>query len=267
MFTFMAAVRGRNPRTAPTKTAGRTGRGEQPKVEPPNGEPFREAPPATEPSKGERTRALLAKTAFELFEREGFERTTLRGIGSAAGVSLGLLYRYFPSKDALVIELYDQVSLRFHERATELPQGGWATRALHLVRLSFEVLAPHRETLRAMVSSLTVPPGHPLFIPGGQAAQVRVQEKFEEAVLGATDAPAGAQRFGRQLYLAHLALVLGWLLDRSPEQQASAKGLALAERWAPLLSGLLASGMLGGLVGPVGEILEQAVLGHAEVES
>ena len=271
MFTFMAAARGRKPRSGRTGSKAQgTGRATERDAATERAHEVPEADqptPEAEPSKGERTRALLAKTAFDLFEREGFERTTLRRIASVAGVSLGLLYRYYPSKDALVIELYEQVSHQFCERARELPPGTWTMRVLYLVRSALEVLAPHREALRAMVSSLTVPPGHPLFIPGGQASQVRVQEMFVDAVAGATDAPPDARRFGRQLYLAHLGVVLGWLLDRSPNQEASTTGLALLERWAPLVSGLLSSGMLSGMVGPVGEIFELAMLGKREVES
>ena len=133
---------------------------------------------------------------------------------------------------------------------------------LQLVKLA----EAHREALRAMVSSLTVPPGDPLFIPGGQPSQLRVQERFEEAVLGASDAPPEARRMGAQLYLAHLGLVLAWLLDRSAEQRATFDGLALLERWAPLLSPLLATGALAGVARPAGEILELAVLGTRKEE-
>jgi AcrR family transcriptional regulator len=218
-------------------------------------------------SKGERTRAELLRVAFELFERDGFERTTLRKIAAEARVSLGLLYRYFPSKDALVIELYDELSRRFVEKTASLPPGPWAVRALYLVKVSLEVLAPHREALRAMIPSLTVPPGDPLFIPGGQPSQLRVEERFVAAAIGASDAPPNPRRWGEQLYLAHLGLVLAWLLDRSGGQSATFDALRMLERLAPLLSPLLATGALGGIAMPAGEILERAVLGKNKEEA
>jgi AcrR family transcriptional regulator len=223
--------------------------------------------PGGDISKGERTRRHLARTAFELFEQRGFERTTLREIAAQAGVSLGLLYRYYSSKDALVIELYDELSHRFVERARTLPAGGWMVRTLRLLRISLEVLAPHREALRAMLPSLTVPPGHPLFIPGDQPSQLRVQERFEEAVAGSSDPPLEARRFGRQLYLVHLGVVLAWLLERSPEQSATQRGFELAERVAPLFSALTATGAVASLMSPVGELVELAVLGKSEEKS
>ena len=220
-----------------------------------------ERPGARRSKKGEATRARLVQTAFALFEKDGFEKTTLRAIAAKAGVSLGLLYRYYPSKDALVVELYDDLSQRFVRRSAALPEGPWVLRVLRLLRVSLDVLAPHREALRAMVPSLTVAPGHPLFIPGGQPSHLRVQSRFEAAVAGASDAPENAARLGRQLYLAHLGLVLAWLLDRSPGQRATRRGFALVERWAPLAAALSGSGALSGLTGPVGDLLELAVLG------
>ena len=47
-------------------------------------------------------------------------RWSLRQIATRAKVSLGLLYRYYPSKDALVLELYDELSREFVTRATPL---------------------------------------------------------------------------------------------------------------------------------------------------
>src|SRR5262245_59983513 len=187
-------------------------------------------------SKGQRSRQHLRQTALGLFAKQGFERTTLRQLAARAKVSVGLLYRYYPSKEALVIELYDELSREFVARATPLPRGSFGKRFLHLLGLSIAVLTPHRDALRAMVPALMVPPSHPLFIPGGQPSHARVEAKFVEAVTGASDAPPDAARQGRRLYLIHLMLVLGWLLDRSPEQRATALALELAERWSPLLT-------------------------------
>jgi AcrR family transcriptional regulator len=222
----------------------------------------RSRPSQTKASKGERTRQHLRDCALALFAKHGFERTTLRQIAEKAKVSLGLLYRYYPSKEALVIELYDELSQEFSARATSLPEGPWVLRFLHLLRLSIDVLSPHREALRAMVPALLVAPSHPLFIPGGQPSHARVEATFVEAVVGASDAPADAERQGRRLYLVHLLLVLGWLLDRSDRQSATLLALELAGRWAPLGAALLSSPAMVKLLEPGGEALELAILGR-----
>ena len=215
--------------------------------------------------KGERTRAHLVRTAFELFERKGFERTTLRDIASRAKVSLGLLYRYYPSKDALVVELYEELSREFERRA-QFPEGTWLVRYVAALRLSIDVLRPHREALRGMVSSLVVPPGHPLFIPGDQPSHERVRSKFVNVVTGSTAPPPDAERLGRALYLAHLGLVLGFLLDRSPKQKATFEALALLERFAPFAGPWLDFGAVTGMTDTVSGLFERAVLGTTSEE-
>lgn len=57
--------------------------------------------------KRERTRRLIADKAFELFSDNGFGRTTVEQIAAAAEVGPSTLYRYFPTKEGLVLEFVD----------------------------------------------------------------------------------------------------------------------------------------------------------------
>ncbi|MFD7157453.1 TetR/AcrR family transcriptional regulator [Kribbella sp. NPDC059898] len=57
--------------------------------------------------KRERTRRLIADKAFELFCDHGFGRTTVEQIAAAAEVGPSTLYRYFPTKETLVLEFVD----------------------------------------------------------------------------------------------------------------------------------------------------------------
>ncbi len=56
---------------------------------------------------GERRAEFIAK-AIEFFAEEGFESST-RGLAKKLGVTQPLLYRYFPSKDDLIGEVYEAV--------------------------------------------------------------------------------------------------------------------------------------------------------------
>src|SRR5579864_4857779 len=51
--------------------------------------------------------ALLEATA-RVLERDGFDRASTNRIAEAAGVSIGSLYQYFPSKEALVAALVER---------------------------------------------------------------------------------------------------------------------------------------------------------------
>lgn len=49
----------------------------------------------------------IVKAALPLFARKGFAETTTKELAKAAGVSEPLLYKHFPSKEALYIEIQD----------------------------------------------------------------------------------------------------------------------------------------------------------------
>ena len=107
-----------------------------------------------------------------------------------------------------------------------MPKGRWRDRFLYALRTSLAVLRPHRRTLAGLVSVLIGDAEHGLFSSSSTFSRVRVQAIFHEAVMGATDAPRAqiAAPLGRLLYLLHLAVLLWWLLDKSPGQRAT-KGL------------------------------------------
>src|SRR6185295_19930044 len=93
---------------------------------------------------GESTRQKLYRTAIGLIAERGYAQTTLRDVADAAGVSVGLLYRYFPNKRAVMLALYDELSLDQLARAKEMPHGAWRDRFLFTLEASLSVLRPHR---------------------------------------------------------------------------------------------------------------------------
>jgi AcrR family transcriptional regulator len=153
-------------------------------------------------------------------------------VAREAGVSVGLLYRYFPSKRAVVLALYDELSTAYAARAEAMRPGRWRDRFLYALKTSLDVLGPQRDTLAALVPVLVGDANEGLLAPGTAFSRLRVQAVFVQAVVAATDAPRGAPgpALGRLLYLAHLAVLLWWLLDKSPGQRATQALLALIGR-------------------------------------
>ena len=186
-------------------------------------------------AEGEAARRRLYETAVALIGERGYEATTLRDVADRAGVSVGLLYRYFPSKRAIVLALYDELSDTYAQRATEMPQGRWRDRFLAALETSLRVLGPHRVTLRALVPVLVGDVEEGLFARNTACSRVRVQAVFQDAIVNATDAPTRrlAEAIGRLLYLLHLAVILWWLLDRSPRQGATSALVGLFRQILP----------------------------------
>jgi AcrR family transcriptional regulator len=204
------------------------------KVNAPNVPRGRGRPPGRT-AQGIETRQLLFDTAINLMAQRGYAATTLREVASEAGVSPGLLYRYFPSKQSVVLALYDDLSARYATAAARMPRGRWRDRFLYALRTSLDVLRPHRRTLAALVPVLVGDAEHGLFSASTAFSRVRVQQAFQDAVVGATDAPRReiASALGRLLYLLHLAVLLWWLLDKSPGQRATRGLVALIEQTMP----------------------------------
>ena len=113
-----------------------------------------------------------------------------------------------------------------------MPPGRWRDRFVFALKTSLDVLEPHRVALRALMPVLVGDPEEGVFAESAAFSRLRVQGAFEEAVVGATDAPAAplAAALGRLLYLVHLAVLLWWLLDKSAGAARDRRSLALTDR-------------------------------------
>ena len=91
--------------------------------------------------------ALLAATA-RILVKEGYDRASTNRIAEAAGVSIGSLYQYFPSKEALVAALVERhvaaILALFEETVAK-----WADAPLD---------AATRETIRMMIHAHAIDP-------------------------------------------------------------------------------------------------------------
>jgi AcrR family transcriptional regulator len=191
--------------------------------------------PRGQTPQGAAARLSLYNTAIELIAERSYEATTLRDVADRAGVSVGLLYRYFPSKRAVILALYDELSAKYAARAAEMKTGKWRDRFMFALTTSLQVLSPHRSTLAALVPVLVGDAKEGLFTPATAFSRRRVHKIFHDAVTGATDAPRPevTAALGGLLYLMHLAIILWWLLDKSPQQRATTSLLALVRQVLP----------------------------------
>ncbi len=88
----------------------------------------------------EQRRAELLAAGRELFLANGIATTSLDDITRRAGVSKGLFYLYFRSKEDLVLALQEQFSCQFAERMRAAADGPaeWAGKLDACVQASFE---------------------------------------------------------------------------------------------------------------------------------
>jgi AcrR family transcriptional regulator len=80
--------------------------------------------------KKQRTRETIARTALELFDRHGFQATTIPQIAEAADVAPRTVSTYFPAKEDLVFADQDESYAQLEQRVRERPAGETAPDAL-----------------------------------------------------------------------------------------------------------------------------------------
>ncbi len=234
-----------------------------------NVKPRKRGRPAGQTAQGAAARQRLYGIAIRLMTRRGYESTTLRDVAKEAGVSVGLLYRYFPSKRAIIIALYDELSADYARQAVEMPRGRWRDRFIFALKASLQVLEPHRVALRALIPVLVGDPEEGVFAESAAFSRLRVQRVFEEAVVGSTDAPspALAAAVGRLLYLVHLAVLLWWLLDKSSKQRATAALVLLTQQILPSAAVTLRLPPVRRFVLSSDELVREALFDNANPQS
>ena len=191
--------------------------------------------PPGQTAQGAAAKDRLYAIALRMIATRGYDATTLRDIAAEAGVSVGLLYRYFPNKRAVIVALYDELSADFVRQAASMPAGKWRDRFTFALAMSLGALKPYRLPLRGLAPVLVGDADDNVFAPRMAFSRARVQGVFERAVAGAADAPSPplAAALGRLLYLMHLAVLLWWLLDKTTNQRATTALVGLAERLLP----------------------------------
>lgn len=114
-------------------------------------------------SLAERKRQLvrdeLSEAALKLLAWQGFEATTIDQITAAAGVSRRTFFRYFRSKEDVIIEFLASLGTQLcGELAARPPQEPPAVALRHAVAVFVDVYAEHEEkSLRLAKLTLTTP--------------------------------------------------------------------------------------------------------------
>jgi AcrR family transcriptional regulator len=91
------------------------------------------------------SRERILEHALRLFGEHGYERTTIRMLAESAGISQGLIYRYFASKRALLQAIFEQSMADVRATFGAAESGAPGERIESLVRASFQVLRANQQ--------------------------------------------------------------------------------------------------------------------------
>ena len=176
-----------------------------------------------------RTRQRVAEAAFPLLAQRGLTGELLKDAAERANCPLERAQVFFRRDEDLVLALYARMAAELEARVGELPEGDVATRFRAAMKAKIDLVAPHREALAALVAT-SLDPRHELGALGQQTEVIRsrVIGVFSAVVLGATDGrKTNKPELVRSLYAAHLALMLLWTQDRSPDSAATQSAIDL----------------------------------------
>jgi AcrR family transcriptional regulator len=207
-------------------------------------------PPAEKGSeRGEQTKRLIVQTAVRLFRDQGYDKTTMRGIAQAAGLSVGNAYYYFPSKDHLVQEFYATIQEDAAQACAEplANPGPFDERLRVAFATMVRTMSPYHAFAGKFIKS-AVEPGSPLspFSPESAPARERAMSILRDVVEGSTTKidPELRADLPELLWLCQMGITLYWVHDSSPEQQ---KTDLLVDRAVPLIDRLVALARVPGL--------------------
>ena len=179
-------------------------------------------------TKGERTRARLLEAAYSLFGERGYQDTTVRDIASRAKCSVGLIYRYFPTRSAFAKALYTDIARSFSRNVEALDGGTLSERLGVVVEALLSDVAPHKSIFVGLLGA-AFDERSGASVLGDDSMELRdeMEASFRTLIEHATDAPtdeAERHSIARILYVAHLGLLLVWTQDTS-ERDANTAAL------------------------------------------
>ena len=164
--------------------------------------------------KAQRTRAAILDVALDLFSANGFEPTTMEQIAATSEVGIATLYRYFPTKDAIlldpVLRIHGVIAESVAARPPEEPIAEALGHALHEYLAEYDREAERWSRLRDVLDKA----------PGPRAGlwDVLATERalLEEAIAARTDAARDELWVGIAAHTTMMIAEMSLDLRRSP---------------------------------------------------
>ena len=164
------------------------------------------------------THAEILDVAFDLLEAKGFAAVSVRGVASGLGLTPTALYTYYPSKNALLRGMVEQLLARLDQDDDAPTVAGAAGARARLLSLALRL----RELLTGHAGALGLIMSGPLDGPNAMRLNETLLESFMAAGLGLDDAARAA--YALQVY------ALGSIALESADLDVEADAAASADR-------------------------------------
>lgn len=177
-----------------------------------------------ETEKSKRTKELIYSTAISLFQKQSYEKATMRAIASKAGVALGATYYHFKTKEDIVLQFYtisqDDARLQSLEfcRTTK----DFKLRLNNIIRYKLDYFS-HYQNFITVLARNAGDPRNPLSPFSKETREIRqeaiqiIRDALETSNLNLKEEISAS--LPDLLWLYQLAIIYYWISDSSTNKK------------------------------------------------
>jgi len=166
------------------------------------------------------TRRRILEAARDRFSEAGFEAATTRAIAAAAGIAVGTLFNYFPSKEAIVMALVAEALGEARCQFEGRPRGESLVEDLFaLIAAELRGLRPHRGYLRPVLETALSPLARAEASPDGEAIRVEHMEAVGRLIAARVPGESLSPVAWNLYWTLYTGVLAFWTCDPSPHQE------------------------------------------------
>ena len=101
------------------------------------------------------TRRIILNSAYLLFAKKGYTKTTMRSLAEQAGVAMGTIFKHFPDKPSLLAAAFqDDLSKIIQNSFNSLPKSGLKNQLLHITKSLYSFYAENHAFSRTLIKEV-----------------------------------------------------------------------------------------------------------------
>ncbi len=193
--------------------------------------------------KKQQTRQRIIESARHLFSGKGYDQTTTRNIAEAAGIAVGTMFNYFPTKEALAMTIVESALEQAAQEFESKRRDDQSLEEVLFAQVAMELrhLAPHRAYIGEVLETALSPFARDNSCEQAQTLRINHLESVGAIIAAGEESPPQAPgAIALHLYWTlYLGVLSFWSQDNSYNQEDT---LAVLDQSMRLFAGSLATG-------------------------
>ena len=191
-------------------------------------------------SKSDQTREKILTVGWSLFQKKGFEQSSMRDIAQTAGVATGAAYYYFKRKEDIVLELYKRVQGECEKQTEQViaKTKSFEKRFYDVIQLNLKQLSPYRKLMLVLAeNSMNFKNSVSPFSVENTEIRISAVENVRKIIKGSNIKVHSSllNILPTVLWLYEMAIVLLWTYDSSAHQKKTQQFLKLSLKFICIL--------------------------------